>query len=117
IAIIDSGIDYYHPALGGCFGPDCKVAFGYGTHVAGILAANATEVLQTDYSPIEPFLGVAPQATIGSYRVFGCSGNGTTTGRDESISIGIIVFILCMHIVLDLITAAIYRAFEDKADI
>ncbi|CAF3933766.1 unnamed protein product, partial [Rotaria sp. Silwood1] len=29
IAIIDNGIDYYHPALGGCFGPDCKVAFGY----------------------------------------------------------------------------------------
>ncbi|CAF3955288.1 unnamed protein product [Rotaria sp. Silwood1] len=146
IAIIDNGIDYYHPALGGCFGPDCKVAFGYGkmklkillgiqrnmmielfpdlvgdefsgshiipepdddpldncsrsshgTHIAGILAANATEIVQTNYSPLEPFIGVAPQATIGAYRIFGCSENGTTT---------------------DLITAAIYRAFEDKADI
>ncbi|CAF3474670.1 unnamed protein product, partial [Rotaria sp. Silwood2] len=146
IAIIDNGIDYYHPALGGCFGSDCKVAFGYGkmklrillgiqrnmmielfpdlvgdgfsrsyiipepdddpldncsrsshgTHIAGILAANATEIVQTNYSPIEPFIGVAPQATIGAYRIFGCSENGTTT---------------------DIITAAIYRAFEDKADI
>ena len=45
------GIDYLHPALGGCFGPGCKVEYGYnhlentwdprdvcsghGTHVAG----------------------------------------------------------------------------------
>lgn len=26
VAIIDTGIDYNHPALGGCFGPGCKVA-------------------------------------------------------------------------------------------
>jgi hypothetical protein len=30
VAIIDTGIDYLHPALGGCFGPGCKVA-----HVSG----------------------------------------------------------------------------------
>ncbi|KAI9596528.1 hypothetical protein BDF19DRAFT_342295, partial [Syncephalis fuscata] len=29
IAIIDSGVDYLHPALGGAFGPNHKVAFGY----------------------------------------------------------------------------------------
>ena len=29
IAVIDSGVDYRHPALGGCFGPGCKIAFGY----------------------------------------------------------------------------------------
>ncbi len=28
IAIMDTGIDYYHKALGGCFGPGCKVSFG-----------------------------------------------------------------------------------------
>jgi len=28
--VIDSGVDYKHPALGGCFGSGCKVAFGYG---------------------------------------------------------------------------------------
>ncbi|KAF9434007.1 hypothetical protein BGZ76_008685 [Entomortierella beljakovae] len=84
IGIIDSGVDYMHPALGGCFGPGCKVAYGvdfvgddgnspdddprtecdgHGTHVAGIIAANDTG-----------FTGVAPQATLGAYRVFGCKG-------------------------------------------
>lgn len=63
IGIIDSGINYPHPSLGGCFGPGCKVAYGldfvgdayngtnapspdsdpndtcngHGTHVAGIV--------------------------------------------------------------------------------
>lgn len=27
--MIDTGIEYTHPALGGCFGPGCKVAFGW----------------------------------------------------------------------------------------
>lgn len=29
IAIIDTGVDFRHPSLGGCFGPGCKIAFGY----------------------------------------------------------------------------------------
>ncbi len=29
IAVIDTGVDYRHPSLGGCFGEGCKVAFGY----------------------------------------------------------------------------------------
>ena len=29
IAIIDTGVDYHHPDLGGCFGPGCKVVGGY----------------------------------------------------------------------------------------
>lgn len=29
IGVIDSGIDYLHPALGGCFGHNCKVRYGY----------------------------------------------------------------------------------------
>ncbi|KAK4698738.1 endonuclease III, partial [Phenoliferia sp. Uapishka_3] len=29
VGIIDTGVDYYHPALGGCFGTGCKVAKGY----------------------------------------------------------------------------------------
>ncbi|CAF1100308.1 unnamed protein product [Rotaria sordida] len=125
IAVIDTGVNYLHPALGGCFGPRCKVAFGYdfvgdkysasnpipvpdndplddcsesshGTHVAGIVAGNATKMFQTGFIPIAPFLGVAPQATLGAYRIFGCAADTTTT---------------------DLITAAIFRAFDDKADI
>ncbi|KAG0026053.1 hypothetical protein BGZ81_006656 [Podila clonocystis] len=84
IGIIDSGVDYTHPSLGGCFGPGCKVAYGtdlvgddgrspdndpksdcdgHGTHVAGIIAAKDPA-----------FVGVAPEATLGAYRVFGCRG-------------------------------------------
>lgn len=29
IAAIDTGVDYYHPSLGGCFGEHCKISFGY----------------------------------------------------------------------------------------
>lgn len=28
VAVIDTGIDYTHPALGGCFGPGCLVSYG-----------------------------------------------------------------------------------------
>jgi subtilisin family serine protease len=90
VAVMDTGIDYDHPDLGGCFGPGCRVAYGYdlvgddfsagvndtlvpdpdpddcgghGTHVAGIVGANGTVV------------GVAPDVTFGAYRVFGCSGS------------------------------------------
>ncbi len=90
VAVMDTGIDYNHPDLGGCFGDGCRVAFGYdlvgddyesryetapvpdddpddcqghGTHVAGIVGANGTVV------------GVAPDVTFGAYRVFGCEGS------------------------------------------
>ncbi|CAF1174551.1 unnamed protein product [Adineta ricciae] len=124
VAVIDTGVYYLHPALGGCFGPGCKVEFGYdlvgnsytddnpvfmpdadpldpcpdgshGTHVAGIIAANSTGITDISFSSYVPFIGVAPQATLGAYRVFGCSSSAPS----------------------DAITEAIYRAYNDGADV
>ncbi|CAG8633317.1 8161_t:CDS:2, partial [Ambispora leptoticha] len=94
VGIIDTGIDYTHPAFGNCYKTKgCKIQFGYdfvgdafngtntpqsdddpldqynghGTHVAGIIAAD---------DKIKNFTGVAPGVTLGIYRIFGC--NGTT---------------------------------------
>ena len=79
VGIIDSGVDYRHPALGGCLGKGCLVEFGHdfvgndndpldceghGTPVSGIIAAR---------DPKMPIRGVAPDVTLGSYRIFGCN--------------------------------------------
>lgn len=79
IAIIDTGVDYTHPDLGGCFGTGCKVVGGYdfqnndpdpiddhghGTHVAATAAGSG--ILE----------GVAPDATIVAYKVLDSYGFG-----------------------------------------
>ena len=102
VAVIDSGIDYTHPDLGGCFGPGCKVEAGYdfvgdaytggatsepqpdndpmdnchghGTHVAGIIGAKAASK--------QGVTGIAPEVKFGIYRVVGCRG-----GTSEDIVI------------------------------
>ncbi|EED17182.1 subtilisin, putative [Talaromyces stipitatus ATCC 10500] len=116
IAIVDTGIDYNHPALGGCFGDGCKIAFGtdlvgddytgentpvpnddpmdcagHGTHVAGIIAAESVN---------PEFTGVAPNATIGIYRVFGCTGS---TSDDVLIQ----AFLMAYEAGADIITASV----------
>ncbi|WP_027460267.1 S8 family serine peptidase [Deinococcus murrayi] len=87
VAIMDTGIDYDHPAfqgriitgfdfVGDAFGAngnftpapdenadDCG---GHGTHVAGIVGAN---------DPTNGFKGVAPDVMFGAYKVFGCEGS------------------------------------------
>ncbi len=77
IAIIDTGVDYTHPDLGGCFGPGCKVIGGWnfvfngsdpmddnghGTHVAATAAGKGL------------VNGVAPDAKILAYKVCDSSG-------------------------------------------
>ncbi|KAG0205771.1 hypothetical protein BGX28_002694 [Mortierella sp. GBA30] len=99
VGVIDSGVDYTHPALGGCFGKGCRVRYGWdfvgdnfdkdgvatqdadprdtcnghGTHVAGIIGADARKV-----GAPQPFVGVAPEVTFGAYRIFSCAGSGSS---------------------------------------
>ncbi|KAM0746674.1 subtilisin-like serine protease precursor [Meredithblackwellia eburnea MCA 4105] len=94
VCLLDTGIDYLNPLLGGCFGSGCHVSVGYdlvgdnyngdntpvpdsdpyvtcdshGTFQSGIIGAIANSY---------GFTGVAPQANLGMYRVFGCSGTVT----------------------------------------
>ena len=81
VAVLDTGIDYTHPDLGGCIGAGCKVVGGYnfvegedatnpidkhghGTHVAGIIAAKGA------------LTGVAPDVTLYAYKVLSDQGWG-----------------------------------------
>ncbi|ORY08178.1 subtilisin-like protein, partial [Basidiobolus meristosporus CBS 931.73] len=111
VGVIDTGIDYSHPALGGCFkSKNCRVQYGYdfvgdeyngtlgslkgdedpkdcqghGTHVAGIIGANDKN-----------FIGVAPKVTFGAYKVFGCTGGAPS----------------------DMIIKAIEKSVADKMDV
>ena len=94
VCVIDSGIDYTHSALGGCFGTNCKVKAGYdfvnndadpmddnghGTHVAGIVAANGNNIK-----------GVAPDAQLVAVKscnsTSSCSGSAMIAGMNYCLS-------------------------------
>jgi len=115
VAVMDTGIDYDHPDLGGCFGPGCRVAKGW-DFVGDAYNADDTS---PDYNPIpspDPYpddcnghgthvagiigasgtvTGVAPEVTFGAYRVFGCEGSTTD----------------------DVMLAAMERAYKDKMQV
>ncbi|MEW6086194.1 MAG: S8 family serine peptidase [Chloroflexota bacterium] len=115
VAVMDTGIDYDHPDLGGCFGSGCRVFTGW-DFVGDAFNADTTS---PSYNPItspDPFpddcnghgthvsgivgangsaVGVAPGVTFGAYRVFGCEGSTTA----------------------DIMIAAMERALDDDMDI
>ena len=98
VGVMDTGIDYHHPDLGGGFGPGFRVVTGFdfvgdrydgsgsggaliphpdgnpddcnshGTHVAGIIGASGNPATGGAR-------GVAPGVTFGAYKVFGCEGS------------------------------------------
>ncbi|KAK2593736.1 hypothetical protein QQS21_008554 [Conoideocrella luteorostrata] len=122
VAVVDTGIDYSHKALGGCFGPGCKVAGGYdlvgpewnsrseithpkqpdidprdfqghGTHVAGIIAGE------------NKFTGVAPEAELLIYKVFSDRSEESDTTEDVLIQ----AFCDAYSAGADVITASVNR--------
>ncbi|KAH7385861.1 peptidase S8/S53 domain-containing protein [Pyrenochaeta sp. MPI-SDFR-AT-0127] len=97
IGVVDTGIDYRHPALGGdnfwygAAGPEpdsdpLDTCQGHGTHVAGIIAAQENDL---------GFTGVAPGVKLGAYKVSGCPGYTTS----------------------EILIAAFNMAYEDGSDI
>jgi subtilisin family serine protease len=109
VAVIDSGIDYHHPDLGGCFGPGCRVERGF-DFVGDAFAPEpgppgTSPVPRPDPDPDDcnghgthvagiigaraaspqGLTGVAPGVTFEAYRVFGCGvpvGAGVSTATD-----------------------------------
>jgi subtilisin family serine protease len=95
VAIMDTGIDFDHPDLGGCFGPGCRVASGYDLVGDDFNADDTSPSFQPIPHP-DPIpddcnghgthvagivgangsiVGVAPGVTFQAYRVFGCEGS------------------------------------------
>ena len=90
VAVMDTGIDYTNPLLGGGFGPGHKViaghdfvdndddpidTYGHGTNVAGIIGANQFQLNGQTYQ------GVAPGANLVALRV----SDGTNPVTDATI--------------------------------
>jgi len=92
VAILDTGVDYTHPDLGGCKGFGCKVKDGHdfvnddwdpmdndghGTLVAGIIAASGA------------LKGVAPDVELLVYKVLEPSESGPASGDTSDVIAGI----------------------------
>ncbi|MBU2523509.1 MAG: S8 family serine peptidase, partial [Nanoarchaeota archaeon] len=88
VCVIDTGVNYSHPDLGGCLGNSCKVLggydfvkhnaipmddYGHGTHVAGIIAANGG------------IKGIAPDAKLIAIKAL----DDTGSGYDSDVIAGI----------------------------
>lgn len=115
VAVMDTGIDYDHPDLGGCFGAGCRVTKGW-DFVGDAFNADPASPFYNPVPSPDPFpddcnghgthvagivgasgdvVGVAPGVTFGAYRVFGCTGSTTA----------------------DIMIAAMERALADDMDV
>ncbi|KAI8387535.1 peptidase S8/S53 domain-containing protein [Blakeslea trispora] len=97
VGIIDSGIDYRHPAFGNGFGKDYPVKFGYDLVGNNYNSRDLSSKKQSS-TPLDDcekgnghgthvagiiaandklfnFTGVAPEVDLGVWRVFGCDGS------------------------------------------
>jgi minor extracellular serine protease Vpr len=126
VAIIDTGIDYDNPDLGGCFGPSCRVFTGW-DFVGDAFNADSTS---RSYSPTpvpDPYpdddcnghgthvsgivgangvvKGVAPGVRFGAYRVFGCEGSTTA-----AVMLAAMERVLADH--MDVLNMSIGAAFQ-----
>jgi len=115
VAVIDTGIDYNHPDLGGCFGRGCRVEKGFDfvgddfNSDPADPAYNPVPVPDNDPDDCNGHgthvsgivgangvvKGVAPNVKFRAYRVFGCEGSTTS----------------------DIMLAAMERARTDGADV
>lgn len=115
VAIMDTGVDYDHPDLGGCFGPGCRVEAGWDfvgdTYNNDGADPNYNPVALPDAFPDDcnghgthvagivgangGVKGVAPGVTFSAYRVFGCAGSTSA----------------------DIMVAALERIMADGADV
>ncbi|MBC7290389.1 MAG: S8 family serine peptidase [Actinotalea sp.] len=115
IGIIDSGVDYDHPDLGGGFGPGFKVERGYDFVGDAYNADPSSPAYQPVPAPDDDpddcdghgthvagiaaadgaLTGVAPGARLAAYRVFGCTGSSSA----------------------DVILAAMERALSDRVQV
>lgn len=115
VAVMDTGIDFDHPDLGGCFGPGCRVFTGWDfvgdDYNADDTSPSFNPIPTPDPIPDDcnghgthvagiigangTIRGVAPGVTYGAYRVFGCEGSTTS----------------------EIMLSAMERAFADGMDI
>lgn len=87
VAVIDTGIDYTHPDLGGGWGKRVIAGWdfvnndadpmddnGHGTHVAGIIGSSSTQ-----------YAGVAPEANLIGLKVLGADGSGSFGAVEDAL--------------------------------
>ncbi len=88
VAIIDTGIDYNHPDLGGGWGNRVVAGYdfynhdadplddnGHGTHVAGIVGSSSTT-----------YSGIAPDVNLIALKVLGASGSGSFGAVEDALA-------------------------------